>query len=759
MSVLPHSLTSKKNKSDDIVSRQALKNVRQIIKSKISVQEKINQIVETVTKALSVDVCSCYIVRPGEMLELYATKGLDEKAIHETFLRVGEGLIGEIALQRKALAFDNAWGHTSFVYKPETKEDKFHSLMGVPIIHQDVLLGVLCVQKQEIYHFDSAQIDFLMIIAMVISDILLDAFRKSAEKKIVSARQHKKLEAVCLISGLAIGKAFVHKRMALDTILAADKENEQKKLSAALKSVETEVNQMLAHPHVNGEQSDIFETYLMFTQDKGWITKINKAIESGLTAEAGVQKVVNEMTDRMGMMTDPYIKERIHDFQDLASRIIRHLHGKHLVLAKKMPKNTILVAKSMGPVELLDYDVSKIKAIVLEEGSQTMHVTIIARSLNIPVISGVKDISSVILEDDLLAVDANKGFLYINPSDEVLDDFDERLKIYKKQQAQYVQLKGLPAVTKDGVLVSLNMNAGLATDLMNTKGFTYDGIGLYRTELPFMSSPRLPDVTEQTAIYKRAFLEAQNKPIVFRTLDIGSDKILPYFENHEEQNPAMGWRSIRITLDRRAILRAQLRAFIRACNGKELHIMFPMITTINEFLEAQKTLEIELKREESKGGVLPKKIRIGTMLEVPALLFQLEELVKIVDFISIGTNDLAQFLFATDRGNPMIWNRYDVLSPAFLKTLKYVNDTCKSAGIDCSICGEMASRPLEAFALIGIGFTKLSMNPSALGSIKAVVRTMNQLQTSDFIVSHLDDPISSLRSLLKAYATDHSVFI
>lgn len=757
MRVLPHH--SNEFNSNGAVPQKMLKDIRKIIKIKCPVQEKINQIVHVSVQALNVDVCSCYIIRPGDVLELYATYGLEPKAVHETFLRVGEGLIGEIALQRKPLSFDNAWEHSSFVYKPETKEDKFHSLMGVPIIHQDVLLGVLCVQKEKVYHFKENQIDSLKIIAMVISDVLLDAFKKSAEKKVVSGRQHKKLEAVCLIPGIAVGKAFVHKRMALDTILASDKSSEQKKLSAALKSVEAEVNQMLAHPHVTGEQTDIFETYLMFTQDRGWITKINHAIESGLTAEASVQKVVNEIAERMSLMTDPYIKERIHDFQDLASRIIRHLRGKRPVSVKKMPKNTILVAKSMGPVELLDYDISKIKAIVLEEGSQTMHVIIIARSLNIPVISGVKDISQIILNEDLLAVDANKGFLYINPSDEVQDSFDESLKVYKKLQTQYMQLKGQPSVTKDGVVVSLHINAGLASDLMNTKGFPYDGIGLYRTELPFMSAPRLPDVQEQTDIYKRVFGEVKNKPIVFRTLDIGSDKVLPYFENKEEQNPAMGWRSIRITLDRRAILRGQLRAFIRACAGKELHIMFPMITTINEFLEAKRTLEIELKREENKGGILPLNIKVGTMLEVPSLLFQLEELVKIVDFISIGTNDLAQFLFATDRGNPLIWNRYDVLSPAFLKTLKHINDICKAAGIPCSVCGEMASRALESFALIGLGFTKLSMNPSALGSVKAVVRTMNQQNTEEFILSHLSDPISSIRPLLRAYAVDHGVFI
>ncbi|MBO7258185.1 MAG: peptidase, partial [Alphaproteobacteria bacterium] len=309
------------------------------------------------------------------------------------------------------------------------------------------------------------------------------------------------------------------------------------------------------------------------------------------------------------------------------------------------------------------------------------------------------------------------------------------------------------------VPIALSVNAGLSTDLLMPEGTYFDGVGLYRTELPFMTSEQLPDVETQTDIYKRAILGLNGKPIVFRTLDIGSDKILPYFENTGEKNPAMGWRSIRITLDRRALLRGQLRAFIRAAEGKELRIMFPMISSINEFLEAKKTLQIELERERQKGGILPSAVKVGTMLEVPSLMFQLNELVKLVDFVSIGTNDLAQFLFATDRGNPMIWDRYDSLSPAMLKALKYINDICKDAGIPCSICGEMASKPLEAMALVGLGFTSLSMTPAALGAIKAVVRSMNQKEVANYLKTQLSSPSATLRDKLKSYATDHDIFI
>lgn len=755
MGVLSRRLTKRASKEKE--TQNVLRELKKVIKQKCEVEEKIKQITKLTANELQVEACSFYIIRPGDVLELYATYGLDEKAVHDTFLRIGEGLNGEVALTRKPIMVSNVWKHTGFVYKPETNELNLNSFAAVPVIHQDVLLGVLSIQKKEIYDFSEKEMDFLNIIAMIINDLLLDILKENSVK-VSSGRQHKKMDVVNLIQGLAIGKAFVHKRVVFENILSSDKHAEQKKLITAIRSVEEEISQKLLLPDITREQADIFKTYLMFTRDKGWAKKINNSISLGLTAQASIQKILNEITERMNMLSDPYIKERVHDFQDLANRIIRHLHGKHS-LSKKMPKNAILVAKSLGPVELLDYDLSKIKAIVLEEGSQTMHMTIVARSLNIPVVSGVKDISNSILNDDTIAIDAINGFLYINPSDEVLDDFNERLKTYRRHQAKYLPFKNLSSETKDNVYISLNINAGLPSDISNTKSFSYDGIGLYRTELPFMSAQQLPDAKEQTMIYKRVFDEVGKKPVIFRTLDIGSDKILPYFENKKEENPAMGWRSIRITLDRRIILKTQLRSFIRAAAGRELKIMFPMITNLEELREAKKLFYLEIEREKSRSGLIPKNVKIGTMIEVPSLLFQLEELVKEVDFISIGTNDLAQFFYATDRGNPVIWDRYDSLSPVFLKALKQISDVCKRANIPCSICGEMASHSLEAFALIGIGFTNLSMNPSALGPIKGVVRTMDQSKTALFIDKHLNDSVASLRDILKAYATDHGVLI
>lgn len=743
-----------------VSGRQVLKSLRYLMTQDVLPQERLNKIVALVVEQLGVDVCSCYILRPGDILELCATKGLEQKAVHETFLRLGEGLVGEIALQRKSLIFEDAWNHPSFVHKPETKEGAFKSLMGVPVLRGSHLLGVLTVQTKQVESFSFETVELLETVAMFVAEMMFSQQFQTPVRALEVPTLSRRLEGICLIDGIAVGRAVIHKRLHSSVSVSADDpQREVKKLTAALKNIRREVSRILANPRITGDQVAIFETYLMFTKDQGWIDKMVRAIQSGLTAEAAVERVKEDIAERMEKISDPYIKERIHDFRDLAARLIRHLQGKSLIKKRpKLHKNTILTAQSLGPAELLDYDISKIKGILLEEGSQTMHVTIVARALNIPIISGIKDVCRIVMPDDIVTLDAGAGIAYLNPSDDVADEFLAKQHIHRRRQARYTQMKDLPAQTLDGTLISLNINAGLIHDFASQKNISFDGVGLYRTELPFMAAERLPDVKTQTEIYRRAVLQMGNKPIVFRTLDIGSDKVLPYFQQTTEENPAMGWRSIRMTLDRRILLRGQLKAFIRSSTGRELNVMFPMITSVSEFLEAKQTFFKELERERERGGAIPKSVKVGTMLEVPALLFQLDDLLKHVDFISIGTNDLSQFLFATDRGNPMIWNRYDSLSPALLKTLKFVIDKCVAAGVKCSVCGEMAGKPLDAIVLCALGYRVLSMNPASLGAVKAALRTTNLKDLNQFLSYHLNDVTVSLRALLNAWARDHAVY-
>ena len=755
-------MENKEHGTDRISVRQIMKDLRGISVRDLSPEERLDKIVALVAEKLRVDVCSCYIARPGDILELCATWGLDKKSVHETFLRLGEGLIGEIALQRKPLIVEDVWKHSSFVYKPETKEKPFKSLAGVPIIRSNKLLGVLAVQTKKIQSFSQDLIEVLETIGLVLGEMLSGNLFKKEETVVAPPSGRQKIEGTGLIPGFAIGRVIIHKRLEQPAqLLAKDTQKETQRLLKALDRVEQEVNRILATSHMTGAQSDIFETYLMFIKDKGWIAKMTKAIETGLSADAAVQKIGDEVTARMELMTDPYIKERIHDVQDLVGRVMRHLSrsAKKAGPKKKMPRQTILVAKSMGPAELLDYYLKKIKGIILEEGSQTMHMVIVTRSMNIPMICGIKNTTQIFSDGDLVALDATGGNVYLNPSDDTLDALSDQTNRQRRLKAKYTAMRDLPAVTQDGVQVSLNMNAGLSHDLMAESGFSYDGIGLYRTELPFMLTERLPNVKTQTAIYKRALIQAKDKPVIFRTLDIGSDKVLPYFEHQAEENPAMGWRSIRMTLDRRALLRNQLSAFLKAAAGRDLYVMFPMISSVREFQEAKNTLLMEMEQEKEQGGKLPKSVKIGTMLEVPSLIFQLDELLKEVDFISVGTNDLMQFVFAADRGNPNIWNRYDPLMPAFLKILKMINDKCMKAGIPCSVCGEMAGRPLEAMALIGLGYRRLSMNPAALGAVKAVVRTLHRAELENYLERQLKMVSGNLREYLRLFAVDHGVFI
>jgi len=744
-------------------SRRLLKRLRDLMMQDITVPHKLEKITALVASELGTDVCSLYLLQPGDILELFATYGLKKEAVHETNLRLGEGLVGEIAIQKKTLAFSDAWHHPSFVFKPETGEETFKSLMGVPILQGANLLGVLVVQTAEEYQYEEDEQEAMETVAMLLAQILASVEFQKEQKSVLGQKKDlaSRLEGVRLNAGMALGKAFIHSRTArVSNLVSTNETAEVEKLSLALTQMDANLNEMLSSAELSDENADIFETYRMFTKDKGWIKKITDYIHSGLTAEAAVQKVGDDISERMDLITDPYLKERIHDFQDLADRLQQHLAGKDVREKNKaLDSKTVLIAKSMGPAELLDYDKNKIKAIVLEEGSPTMHVVIVAKSLNIPIVSGFAGLTQRVVNGDVVAVDGDNGFVYINPSKEIAADFQKRIEQRERIKRKYEKLKNVPCQTKDGVPVSLNINAGLALDMLSLGDGFADGIGLYRTELPFMTTAQLPDCQKQTEIYSRMMQNANGKPVVFRTLDIGSDKVLPYIQHKREENPAMGWRSIRITLDRRSLLRQQLRAFIRAVKGKELYVMFPMIADIDEFLEAKETLDIELAREREKGGILPKKVYVGTMLEVPSLVFQLETLLPMIDFLSIGTNDLSQFLFAIDRSDPMIWERYDVLSPPMLRLLKYVSETCAEHNVPCSVCGEMAGKPLEAMALVALGFKKLSMNPSSLGAIKAMVLSMNCAEVRHYLDTILSSTAPSLREKLRLFAIDHDIVI
>lgn len=747
-------------------SRRLLRRLRDVMAGSGNAQERLNTVVRVIAADMVAEVCSAYLLRAGEVLELFATEGLRPEAVHRTRLRVGEGLVGAIAASGRPLALADAQSHPDFAYRPETGEEVYHSLMGVPILRADKVLGVLVVQNRTQRHYDEDEIETLQTIAMVLAELAASGELVSPEELAPGdgiGLLPVRLEGIRLNPGLALGTAVIHApRILIRQVVAEDPKAETERLREAVVSMQSAIDAMLAESDVarGGEHRDILETYRMFAADRGWIQRIRAAVQSGLTAEAAVQKVQDDTRARMSQVSDPYLRERLMDLEDLTNRLLQHLAGTPIASAlAELPEEFVLVARSLGPAELLDYDRRRLRAVVMEEGSPTAHVAIVGRALDIPMVGRVKGALHRIESGDLLVVNGDEAQVLVRPGEDVLQAVDQSLKARQGARARYAKLRELPAVTRDGVAVELHLNAGLTLDLPYLDETGAAGIGLFRTELPFMIRNAFPNVAAQSELYARVLEQAGERPVVFRTLDIGGDKLLPYLPEIEDENPAMGWRAIRIALDRPAMLRHQLRALLRAASGRRLRVMFPMVAEVAEFEAAQAILEKEIARAETRGEAVPLEVKTGVMVEVPALLWQLPALLERVDFLSIGTNDLAQFLFASDRGNPRLTDRYDTLSPAFLRVLGEVARHAGASGVPVSVCGEMAGSALDAMALVGLGFRVLSMNPGGVGPVKAMVRGLTLAPLQELLQRHLDAPDHSLRPKLRAFARDHGVVV
>lgn len=745
--------------------RRLLSRLRELMAGGGSAQDRLARVVMMIADGLKAEVCSVYLMRAGEVLELFATQGLKPTAVHVTRLRVGEGLIGDIAAHARPLALSDAQSHPHFAYRPETGEEVYHSMMGVPILRGGRVIGVLAVQNVSRRHYIDEEIETLETIAMVLAELVASGELVDRSEFVPTdgiALLPLRLEGLTLNGGIGLGVAVLHRpRLVVRTMLAEDTTLELTRLHDAVRVMHGALDQLLSSSLLSdGEHRDIIETYRMIAEDAGWLARIEDAIKTGLTAEAAVQRIQDETRARMSQVTDPYLRERVHDLEDLANRLLGHLNGATAAsAASDLPENTVLVARNMGPAELLDYDPKRLRALVLEEGSPTAHVAIIARALDIPVVGQVKGILDRIEPLDPIVIDGDNAQVFLRPAEDVLAAFLENVKARAQRRAAYASLKGLPSVSRDGVKMLLGLNAGLLVDAQRLDDSDADAIGLYRTEIPFLARANLPDVEAQTALYTKILDLAGNKPVIFRTLDAGGDKVLPYWNQPIEENPAMGWRAIRLTLDRPSILRQQLRALVQAGAGRDLRIMFPMVAEVAEFDAARALLDLELARHAVRGQPLPDRLRVGVMLEVPSLLFQLPALLKRVDFVSIGTNDLFQFLFAADRGNPHLATRYDELSSAGLNVLRTVLMTCQAARVPVSICGEMAGRPLDAMTLIGLGFRAMSMAPPAFGPVKAMVRSLDVRALERYMAALGGQPRHSLRARLKAFAMDHGVAI
>jgi phosphotransferase system enzyme I (PtsP) len=741
-----------------------LKRLRDTMARAGSVEDTLAEVVRLVANEMVAEVCSIYLLRAGEVLELFATQGLNPDAVHRTRLRVGEGLVGDIAAHGRPLALDDAQAHPQFAYRPETGEEIYHSLAGVPILRAGRVLGVLVVQNRTRRQYDEEEIETLQTIAMVLAELI-------AAGHIVSPNEMQqvdglgllplRIDGVQLTPGVAIGRAVLHEpRIVISRVVAEDVELEQERFEEALHGVRADVDRMLeAHDMQSGEQREILETFRMFVDDRGWMERVREAVTSGLTAEAGVQRAFDDVRTRLGQSTDPYIRERLSDLQDLCNRLLLRLTGRVAADPSSLPDDMIVVARDMGPAELLDYDRTRLRGVVLEEGSALSHVAIVARALDIPVVGRAPDVLSRVEAGDSIVVDGDNAQVLVRPAEDVLQTVHAAIDARVERRRKYAALRGLPSATRDQARISLHMNAGLLIDMQHLDDTGADGVGLYRTEIPFMVRSEFPDVDAQAWLYGRVLDLADGRPVTFRTLDVGGDKVLPYVGAFGDDNPAMGWRAIRIGLDRPAMLRRQLRALIQAANGRPLSVMFPMIAEVGELLAARQLLDLELDRARRRGQAMPERLRVGVMFEVPALAWQLDSLLPQVDFISVGTNDLLQFLYAADRGNSRVSGRYDSLSPALLRLLHFVVEKVRPAGVDLAVCGEMAGRPVEALALLAVGVRSLSMSPGSIGPVKAMIRSLDLAEATGFMGSALSQPDRPMRETLRLFAADHAIEI
>lgn len=741
-----------------------LKRLRDTMARAESAEATLAEVVRLVANELVAEVCSIYLLRAGEVLELFATQGLNPSAVHRTRLRVGEGLVGDIAAHGRAVALADAQAHPQFAYRPETGEEIYHSLAGVPIVRAGRVLGVLVVQNRTRRQYDEEEVETLQTIAMVLAELV-------SAGNIVSPNEVQqvdglgllplRVDGVQLTPGVSIGRAVLHEpRIVIQRVVAEDTAQEQQRFQDALHGVREDVDRMLeAHDMQSGEQREILETFRMFVDDRGWMERVREAIASGLTAEAGVQRAFDDVRARLGQSTDPYIRERLSDLQDLSNRLLLRLTGRVAVDPSSLPDDMIVVARDMGPAELLDYDRTRLRGVVLEEGSALSHVAIVARALDIPVVGRAPDVLSRVEAGDSIVVDGDNAQVLVRPGEDVLQGVYAAIEARTERRRRYAALRELPSVTRDQAPISLHMNAGLLIDMQHLDDTGADGVGLYRTEIPFMVRSEFPDVDAQAWLYGRVLDLADGRPVTFRTLDVGGDKVLPYIGAFGDENPAMGWRAIRIGLDRPAMLRGQLRALVQAANGRPLSVMFPMIADVGELMSARKLLELELDRAKRRGLMIPERLRVGVMFEVPALAWQLDSLLPHVDFISVGTNDLLQFLFAADRGNSRLAGRYDSLSPALLRLLHFVVEKTRPAGVDLAVCGEMAGRPVEALALLAVGVRTLSMSPGAIGPVKAMIRSLDLGDATGFMTSALSQPDRPLRETLRLFAADHAIEI
>jgi phosphotransferase system enzyme I (PtsP) len=741
--------------------RLLLRRLREVMAEPVTAQARLDRIVVLIASNMVAEVCSLYVVRADGVMELFATEGLNREAVHLTTMQPGEGLVGLIASSAEPLALSDAQHHPAFSYKPETGEEIFQSFLGVPVLRGGATIGVLVVQNRARRTYSEEEVEALQTTAMLLAEMIASGELQTiaAQGGPIAVRNPLAMKGLAIADGIGLGHVVMHQpRVAVSKIVADDVDSELHRLETAISAMRASVDELIdrSDDGRSGEHRDVLEAFRMIAHDRGWLRRLREAVSSGLTAEAAVERVQNDARAKLQRQTDPYLRDRLHDLTDIANRLLHQLAGQSLVLLpEELPENAILVARSMSPAALLDYDRSRLRGLVLEEGGASSHVAIVARALSVPAVSDVPNVTEIVEHGDAIIVDGDSGEVYLRPPADVELSYAERARMRARKQAQYRALREVPTVSLDGVRIGLHMNAGLLVDMPHLAETGAESIGLFRTELQFMLAPRFPRPGVQEQFYRSILDAAGDRTVTFRTLDVGGDKLLPYMKGLEEENPALGWRALRIGLDRPALLRMQLRAFMRAAAGRDLRVMAPMVSTVEEFSRTRALFDRELVWSANHGYEPPRSAKLGAMVEVPSLLLQLDEIAARADFLSVGSNDLMQYLYAVDRDNRRVSNRYDPLSVGFLRALRSIAAAGARAGTPVTLCGEIGGRPLEAMALTALGYRHLSMSATSIGPVKAMILTLKVKAAAYAVEAMLaegrDD--ASLREPLKELAS------
>lgn len=708
-------------------SRKLLRRLRETLAEPGAGQERLDRITHLIADSMQTQVCSIYLFRDDDTLELCATEGLKKESVHKTRMRLGEGLVGRVAKTSTPINTGNAPAEKGFRYMPETGEEIYSSFLGVPIQRLGEKLGVLVVQSKDARQYSDDEVYALEVVAMVLAEMTeLGAFVGEGEALSALHTHPVMFRGATGQEGTAEGHVWLHEpRVVVANPIGDDPEVERARLRDAVERLRISVDDMISLTEVqSGEQREVLEAYRMFAHSRGWIRRMDEDIGRGLSAEAAVEKEQSSTRARLETVPDAYLRDRLHDLDDLANRLLRLLTGQGSDTGADMPSDPILVARNIGPAELLDYG-RKLKGVVLEEGSVGSHAAIVARALAIPLVIHAERITTEALNGDAILVDGDQGIVHLRPEETVAAAFRDKVAMQTAAQSRYAGLRDQPATARCGTTISLHMNAGLMADLPSLVGSGAEGVGLFRTELQFLIRNHVPKRSELAAIYSSVLDAARGKRVAFRTLDIGSDKVLPYMKRVDEPNPAMGWRAIRVGLDKPGVMRMQLQALLRAANGRPLAVMFPFVAEYDEYSTARRMVLDEVEREKRLGHTLPSKLEIGAMMETPSLAFAPEEFFRTTDFISIGGNDLKQFFFAADRENERVRRRYDMLNTSFLRFISHIVGRCDQFRTPLSFCGEDAGRPIEALCLAALGLRTLSMRPASIGPVKHLIRRID----------------------------------